>query len=297
MNPPANPPANTPTNLDDWQPAAEVSTDVVTPVAAAALHGLFDAPGDAPTTGDPIPPLWHWLAFLPRAPQRELGPDGHPRLGGFMPPVTLPRRMFAGARVQFTAPLLVGAPLERRATVVSVEEKSGRSGSLVFVKVRHELSSDGCLGLVEEQDIVYREPTPPTPPGPPASGAPGSGDGGPEGQWSWEDELAIDPRLLFRFSALTYNTHRIHYDRAYATGIEGYPGLVVHGPLQAVALAELCRRNRPDEPLATFRFRAVRAAFDDGPLQLRGRMDDEVVVLAAADHHGTITMEAEATFR
>jgi 3-methylfumaryl-CoA hydratase len=295
-------------SLDEWQPAAEVVADVVTEAAAAALHGLLDAPGPAPANGEPVPPLWHWLAFLPRTAQRDLGPDGHPRVGGFMPPVKLPRRMFAGARLQFVAALPVGATLERRSTVISVEEKTGRSGDLVFVKVRHELSSDGCLGLVEEQDIVYREPEPPAGGGVAGSGnsrRPGdqeprrAAEPAPEADpaWTWSHELAIDTTVLFRFSALTYNAHRIHYDRPFATGVEGYPGLVVHGPLQAVALAELCRRHRPDDVMTGFRFRAMRPAFDDGPLQVHGRSEDDVVSLTAADHLGTTTMEAEASYR
>jgi 3-methylfumaryl-CoA hydratase len=288
--------------LDDWQPAAEVTTDMVTVAAAAGLHGLLDAPDERPTAGDPLPPLWHWLAFLPRVPQHQIGADGHPRVGGFLPPVKQSRRMFAGARLQFLAPLLVGAPLERLSTVVSVEEKTGRSGSLVFVKVRNEISSDGCLGLVEEQDIVYREAVAPGGAGGTA-GAAGAGGGAadaspePDPAWSWARDLAIDPTVLFRFSALTYNAHRIHYDRPYVTGVEGYPGLVVHGPLQAVALAELCRQNRPGDTLTGFRFRALRPAFDDGELRLRGRVEEDIATLVAMDHHGTTTMEAEATFR
>jgi 3-methylfumaryl-CoA hydratase len=293
-----------------WQPVTERAVDVVTPAMAAALHGLLDSPGEPPGPGDPLPPLWHWLAFLPRVPQRDLGADGHPRLGGFMPPVELPRRMFAGGWFEFEAPAPIGEPLERESRVTSVEEKSGRSGALVFVKVRHEVRAAGRLAVVEEQDIVYRGETAPATPKPPAAApapaaavapaaaaARGRGAARPPaapGQWSWD--LPIDPTLLFRFSALTYNAHRIHYDRRYATEVEGYPGLVVHGPLQAVALAELCRR-RSDRPLGTFRFRAVSPAFDDGPVHLHGTPDPDSgsVALTASDDHGTATMQATAT--
>lgn len=272
--------------LAGWEPSVDEADDVVTVAAVAALHGLLDAPGPAPAAGESVPPLWHWLAFLPRAPQRELGPDGHPRRGTFLPPVALPGRMFAGGRLTFAGGgPLVGAVARRSSSVVSVEEKSGRSGELVFVTVRHELSG----GVVEEQDLVYREPAAPMAPDD-AAGAP------PPGEWAWAWDLPIDPTLLFRFSALTYNAHRIHYDRAYATAVEGYPGLVVHGPLQAVALAELCRRHAPTRSLATFRFRALRPAFDDGPLQLRGTPGAHEIGLAAHDHAGRPTMTATATF-
>jgi 3-methylfumaryl-CoA hydratase len=253
-------------SLGDWQPVTEVATDTVTAAAAAALHGLLDASGDPPADGDPLPALWHWLAFLPRVPQRDLGADGHPKKGGFLPPVPLPRRMFVGGRIRFGTAAYVGAPLLRSSTVASVEDKTGRSGRLVFVAVHHQLATpDSATAIVEEQDLVYREPTPQQ-----AAEVPVS-ESEPTGSWPWTWDVAIDPTVLFRFSALTYNAHRIHYDRPYATGVEGYPGLVVHGPLQAVALAELCRRQLPDRALTSFRFRALRPAFDDGPLQLRGR--------------------------
>lgn len=271
---------------EDWQPVTEVITDTVTAGAAEALHGLLDAPGDPPGDGDPLPALWHWLAFLPRAPQRELGADGHPQRGTFLPPIALPRRMFAGGRFAFDGVVTVGELLVRTSSVTSVEEKDGRSGRLVFVTVRHEIGRDGGQpAIVEEQDLVYR--------GPSASAATRP-DPAASLTWPWSWDVAIDPTLLFRFSALTYNAHRIHYDRRYATEEEGYPGLVVHGPLQAVALAELTRRNRPDESLTSFRFRAVRPCFDDSPLKLRGRSQGGHVELEALGAGDQTTMKAEA---
>ena len=262
---------------------------MVTTGAVAALNGVLDSPAPPPEPGEAVPPLWHWLAFLPRVAQRELGPDGHPKPGAFLPPIPNSRRMFAGGKLEFRRPLLVADPLERRSTVIAVEEKRGRSGELIFVKVRQEITSDGKLSVIEDQDIVYRvgaprEATDDTV-APPLSAA----------DWTWAWDLDIDPTLLFRFSALTYNAHRIHYDRAYAMHVEGHPGLVVHGPLQAVALAELCRR-RGEQQLGAFRFRALRPAFDDGPLLLRGRPNGREVDLAAFDHSGRITMQAQATY-
>jgi 3-methylfumaryl-CoA hydratase len=242
--------------------------------------------------------LWHWLAFLPDASQAELGSDGHPRLGTFLPPTRLPRRMFAGGRIEFGSPIAVGEFIRRRSVVTSVTEKFGRSGELLFVEVTHELSCDSQTSVTETQDLVYR----PASPSGAATGSPattgGTADAGADDRnWAWGLELATDPTLLFRFSALTYNAHRIHYDRAYATEVEGYPGLVVHGPLQAIALAELCRRNARDRRVATFTFRALRPAFDGAPLQLRGRArDDNHAELLALDRDGQRTMTADVAF-
>jgi 3-methylfumaryl-CoA hydratase len=239
--------------------------------------------------------LWHWLAFLPDAPQGELGSDGHPRLGTLLPPSRLPRRMFAGGRIELGPPIAVGELIHRRSVVTSVTEKSGRSGELLFVEVTHELSCHSQTSVTETQDLVYR---PASPPGAASGSAGPSGEtadsGADDPHWAWALELATDPTLLFRFSALTYNAHRIHYDRVYATEVEGYPGLVVQGPLQAIALAELCRRNARDRRVATFTFRALRPAFDGAPIQLRGRMrDDDHAELVALDRNGQRTMTAD----
>ncbi len=279
-----------------WAPVAEERDDTVTATAAAALHGLLDADGPPPETGDSLPPLWHWLAFLPDAPQRRLGPDGHPGQGGFLPPTRLPRRMFAGGRIELSGAVAVGQRLHRHSLVTSVTEKSGRSGDLVFVEITHELSAGGRPAGTEVQDLVYRGS------GGDAAAANQAAPAAPghdrDASWVWRHELGTDPTLLFRFSALTYNAHRIHYDRAYATEVEGYPGLVVHGPLQAIALAELCRRHVGGRQVVRFVFRARRPAFDGTPLQLRGRLnDDDHVELMALDDAGQPTMTAQAALR
>lgn len=295
--------------LAGWQPETEDAADVVTAAMAAALHGLLDAPGPPPAASDPLPPLWHWLAFSPRVPQRKLGDDGHPRTGHFLPPVA-GRRMWAGGRLTFAEAtsdgsaaaggLRVGEPLHRRSRVTDVAEKEGRSGRLVFVTVDHRLgpnptaaTRDGIDPPVHEvQDIVYR---PPVDASSASAASPPSGPPADVGQWDWGLDLEPDATMLFRFSALTYNAHRIHYDRAYATEVEGYPGLVVHGPLQAIALADLCRRHLADRPLTSFRFRGVRPAFDGRLLRLRGRVGgDGTVLLNAFDPAGEITTSAEA---
>jgi 3-methylfumaryl-CoA hydratase len=277
-----------------WQAVVEVAEDVVTPATAEALHNLFDSPGPSPKAGDPMPPLWHWLAFLPNTPQRDLGLDGHPKLGTFMPPVPPSRRMFAGGQLTFHGPLIIGEPMHRTSTVTSVQHKTGRSGDLIFVQVSHDYttaSHQGSTSVQEQQDIVYRALDTATA----GHSAPAVGQEEqqpvPDASWRWD--LPISPTLLFRFSALTYNAHRIHYDRDYATKEERYPGLVVHGPLQAIALAELARRAAV--PLSSFDFRAVHPAFDDGTLHLRGEPTDEGNLnLRAYDSHGELTTRAEA---
>jgi 3-methylfumaryl-CoA hydratase len=283
-----------------WEPVVEEVSDSVPAVRAAALHDLLDAPGGPPAPGSPVPALWHWLAFLPRAPQRELGTDGHPKLGGFLPPVGLPRRMIAGGRVTFHSTAPLDAPLWRRSVVTSVTQKSGRSGELVFVEVLHELTSEGRPILSERQDLVYRDAPQVDRSSPPQAGTVSSSRRTAEPlseDWTWRMELPTDPRVLFRFSALTYNAHRIHYDYPYVTQVEGYPNLVVHGPLQAVALAELCRRFAPDRTVITFTFRGLRPAFSGGPLHVAGRpVDTSKADLAVLDGTGQPTMTAAVEF-
>jgi 3-methylfumaryl-CoA hydratase len=237
--------------------------DVVTANAVRALHDLLDREGDAPGEGDPVPPLWHWLAFLPQARQSELGPDGHPR-------GRPGRRMFAGGRLEFQGVLRVGEALVRQSTVTDVTTKQGRSGELTFVRVEHRVFGESG-GVHETNDIVYRRAE---------RWVEGTA---PEDAWAPARSLEITSTLLFRFSALTYNAHRIHYDREYATTVEGYPGLVVHGPLQAVLLADLLG------DLRTFTFRSTAPAFAGDRLSLSVR-DSEL----AAHSAGRMTMHAVA---
>ena len=177
-------------------------------------------------------PLGHWLYFLPEARESDLGPDGHPARGGFLPPVALPRRMWAGGRVDFLSPIPLGAEMTRRSTIIDIVDKSGSSGPMTFVVVRHEISLQGRLAVREEQDIVYR--------GASGQDAPAAADGASASaeRYDFRRCVAPGPVELFRYSALTFNGHRIHYDRDYATGAEGYPGLVVHGPLIATMLVD-----------------------------------------------------------
>jgi 3-methylfumaryl-CoA hydratase len=281
--------------LLDWIGRSETAEDRAAAGPFAALAATLDisgaASGEHPAPGTPLPPLWHWLYLLPLPLQSRLGPDGHALRGGFLPPVALPRRMWAGSDLVFHAPLRVGDALARTSTIVDVQEKSGRSGNLVFVKVCHELRREGsaAVALTEHQHIVYRAA-----PGPKdVAPAPRAGPSG----CAWERSIVPDPVLLFRYSALTFNGHRIHYDQPYATGVEGYPGLVVHGPLIATLLLDLLRRNAPGAAVAAFEFRALRPVFDTHAFSVHGQPapDGRTVHLWATDHEGWLAMDAQAT--
>lgn len=255
-------------DLKQWINKTQQETDEATLAPIQALAATLDL-DQVFEAGSVIPPLWHWLFFLPRARRSEIGPDGHPKRGGFLPPVELPRRMWAGSRLQWQGDLRIGEQIKRKSVIEAVESKSGRSGELVFVKVRHEVSNAaGALALTEWQDIVYREA-----PAPSAKGAaPAPGTPAPaEAQWSqsWQP----DPVLLFRFSALTFNGHRIHYDRPYAMNEEGYSGLVVHGPLLAMLMMQLARQNASGKTVRGFEFRGVSPVIDTGPFEVCGNPD------------------------
>ncbi|MGH7715762.1 MAG: FAS1-like dehydratase domain-containing protein [Vulcanimicrobiaceae bacterium] len=254
------------------------------------LAALLDADVDAIAPNGILPPLAQWYYFNAWARESELGEDGHPRRGGFMPPITLPRRMFAGGRMTFRAPLKLDEPVERVATIAAIKEKTGASGELVFVTVRHEIFGSAGLAIEEEQDIVYRSG---------ASGAPAKETAEPTPHALTPDafvkRIHADPVMLFRFSALTSNGHRIHYDRTYATEVEGYPGLVIHGPLQAVLLADLVR-EKLGRPLRTFSFQARRPLFDTSAFDCAVRAVENGADLMTLDLAGNVCMKASAGF-
>jgi 3-methylfumaryl-CoA hydratase len=278
-------------HLSQWIGKTERLSDRATHVPVAALSATLDRDDPLPADGDPLPPLWHWLYFLPVHRQSALGPDGHPKRGGFLPPVELPRRMWAGGRLEFRAPLRVGESIERVSRIANVELKQGRTGSLVFVLVRHEIHNASGVALTEEHDIVYRDNPRPGDPVPKPQPAPA--------QPAWRRDIVPDDVLLFRYSALTFNGHRIHYDRRYVTEVEGYPGLIVHGPLLATLLLDLLRRERPDADVATFAFKAVKPLFDIAPFAVCGApaSDGTGVRLWAQDNDAQLAMDATATLR
>lgn len=271
--------------LRTWVGREQRVTDSLPLFPARALAAALDhkqLPGD----GDVLPPTWHWLYFLDTPTATGTGSDGHPRKGGFLPPVPLPRRMWAAGSLNFNKTLRLAIPAEKVSTVRSVELKDGKSGTLVFVNLEHRLYQEGQLCISEEQNLVYRAM--PTGPAPLPAGETAAVNA------DWSRTLQPDPVLLFRFSALTYNGHRIHYDRDYAMREEYYPGLVVHGPLLATLLVDLVLREQPAAQISQFRFRAVRPAFDMNVLHLRGQCDGNSIRLCSADHENTIGMSATA---
>lgn len=278
-------------DLSAWIGRQEVIHDVIGATPVKALNATLDHAAMDVAVGTPLPPLWHWMYFLPLHRQSEIGADGHAKRGGFLPPVPLPRRMWAGSQFEFRAPVRVGDAVERTSTIANVTEKEGRTGKLVFVKVRHEVRCNGQAdpAIVEFHDIVYREAKQATDVEPPPVASP---QGAP-----WQREIVPDDVLLFRYSALTFNGHRIHYDRKYVTEVEGYPGLIVHGPLIATLLMDQIRREMPDANVATFSFKAVRPTFDLNPFRVNGapQADGKTIKLWAQDHEGCLTMDAVAT--
>ena len=281
-------PAQTPdlSHLRDWIGRSESRTELVTATPVAALSATLDRDDPAPVPGTALPPLWHWLYFTPLARHSELGADGHARRGGFLPAVPLPRRMWAGGRLDFLQPLRVGETVTRVSSIKDVSIKQGRSGALVFVCVKHDFQTAQGLALSEEHDIVYRDAPLPGAPAPEPTQA-------PRGE-QFSREIVPDPVLLFRYSALTFNGHRIHYDRSYVTGVEGYPGLIVHGPLIATLLLDLLRRNLPHAEVKRFSFKAVRPVFDIHPFTVCGKLEGNTVTLWGRDHEGWLTMQATA---
>lgn len=237
-----------------------------------------------------LPLLSHWCQFHQAVTLADVGRDGHPRVGDFLPHTGLPRRMWAGSRVEFLAPLWPGAPLRKISTVKAVTPKEGRSGKLCFVTLSHEIFADGVLSISEEQDLVYREAVAEKAAGMPAPmEIPKAAEFG--------DTIVPDPVMLFRYSALTFNSHRIHYDREHAVKTEGHGGLVVHGPLIATLLVDLLGRNTDWRPLRSFAFKAIRPLKDIRPFDISGRLENGGATLWAHAGSGGLAMEAQAMFR
>jgi 3-methylfumaryl-CoA hydratase len=272
--------------FDAWLDRSERRSDTIAAAPLAALSATLDRDDPLPGIGDAVPPLWHWLYFLPTHRQSELGADGHAQRGGFLPPVPLPRRMWAGGRLRFERALRVGEAATRTSRIASIVEKAARSGPLVFVTVQHEIHDASGRVVSEDQDIVYRAA--------PALGTAARPTAAPSDE-AFSRRVVPDDVLLFRYSALTFNGHRIHYDRRYVTEVEGYPGLVVHGPLIATLLLDLLRRERPEADIRGFDFRAVSPLFDLHPFTLCGRPDGERrFALWARDRDGALAMQASA---
>jgi 3-methylfumaryl-CoA hydratase len=261
-------------------------TELLLPGPARALGGLLGVPVPDLDNGAGLPPLWHWIYLLDHPAQADLGPDGHPVRGTIpAPPGPGRRRMWAGGRVTTSGPLRCGAPATKRSSVLSVTDKQGRSGHLTFVTVGHRITQDDRLVVDEEQHIVYRDAVPPSG----AATSPEPADEGPvvpatDGEW----EIEISPTLLFRFSALTYNAHRIHYDRSFTRDVEGYPGLLTHGPLQALAMAEAARARGATGDLS-FAYRLISPLFDHQGLVVGAAAGKGAITTFTRDRYGRQT--------
>ncbi|KAF1052565.1 MAG: Mesaconyl-C(4)-CoA hydratase [Stenotrophomonas maltophilia] len=247
------------TDYQAWLGRSEASHDQLSRNLVTRIAATF---GEAtPAHGEALPPLWHWAFFQDPVAASGLGVDGHPARGGFLPPADNRNRMWAGGRLEFHAPLRVGGEASRTSTILNIEEKHGRTGALLFVTLRHDYEQDGRLALREEQDIVYREPSPPKL---------GGTEALPSG--AWREAVEPDATLLFRYSALTFNGHRIHYDWPYVTETEGYPGLVVHGPLIATLALRAFSRANPQARLRRFAYRGLRPLIAPQPFEVGGRI-------------------------
>ena len=279
-------------HLREWIGRTETRHDTATAGPIVGLGAALDRDDPEPLPGSEVPPLGHWLYFTPRVRQSRLGPDGHARRGDFLPPVPLPRRMWAGGRLVFAHPLRIGDEMRRESRIDDVKIKTGRSGSLVFITVGHRIGNALGVAVTEEHDIVYRDA--------PSVDAPASPPQAAPVDEIFSRTITPDPVLLFRYSALTFNGHRIHYDRTYVNDVEGYPGLIVHGPLIATLLLDLLRREVADARVRRFGFTAVLPIFDTHPFSVCGRIEaaqgegSAHVRLWARDHDGRLAMKASA---
>jgi 3-methylfumaryl-CoA hydratase len=275
--------------FEAWIGREEESSQRILASTAAAMAATLDMESE-PKAGDALPPGWQWLYFNPAARRSALGSDGHPRRGGFLPPIELSRRMWAGSRIRYLADLPIDAEASRRSKILKIENKVGKRGSLSFVTLEHTISSRGIVCISEEQDLVYRDAAPL-----------GAGSAAPtpyEGVAQWRRSIEPDTTLLFRYSALTFNGHRIHYDLSYARAEEGYPDLVVHGPLTATLLQQFALEHSAGRSLARFEFRGLTPLFAARPFSLEGRSgQDGALALWARGPDGELAMSASAEFR
>ena len=276
--------------LKEWIGQKETDLDYVTAPAVHRLAATLDLDYPMPKMGDALPIGWYHIFFPRIVRNSQVGPDGHPARGDFLPPVPLPRRMFAGRRVRFESDLRVGDEMRRESTIKAVTIKQGRTGQMVFVTVQTDISSPRGLAITEEQDIVYREAPEPGAPPPPPQPAPAKA--------TWRNTVTPDEVMLFRYSAVTFNGHRIHYDHPYVTGTEGYPGLVMNGGLTTLLTVELARTHS-SRPLAYVASRNVRPMFANRAITFGGEpsADGRTAKLWAADDTGALALTADAEFK
>lgn len=276
------------TPRSDLAASVDIARDRAEMAKAQLLHNILPEARNLDPHG-PLPPLAHWLFFPTPTKLTELGPDGHPSRGGLIPDNGLPRRMWAGSRIEFLAPIGSGDQMTRRTSVLKTADKQGKSGRLCFVTLQHLIEAGGQLCVREEQDLVYRQAHAL------ARDRPTAIPGELPGESDFQENVSPDPVMLFRYSALTYNGHRIHYDRDYAVGAEGYRGLVVHGPLIATLLLDLALRNNPQGPLRSYRFKATNPLFDTDTFRICGKRSANGAELWAQSSDGVVALTAEAT--
>ncbi|SPO55779.1 conserved protein of unknown function [Pseudomonas sp. JV551A1] len=266
-----------------WVGRTQTRHDSISPELVTRIAGTLSEP--APDAGEPLPLLWHWAFFQEAVAAELIGEDGHPVTGGFLPDVGSRARMWAGGRLAFSKPLKVGVPAKRVSTIEQIQEKEGRSGSLLFVTVKHSIYQHDELMLTEEQDIVYRDPSP-------YKAAPGK----PAPEAEWREQFEIDPVMLFRYSAVTFNGHRIHYDWRYVTETEGYPGLVVHGPLTATLVLRTFTKAKPDAVVRSFAFKGVQPIFSDQTVEVGGLIESPGVAQVWAATGNGISQTGQVTY-
>lgn len=271
------------TDLSAWLGKSQTVTDRLDPNHAACIAVTLGEP--VPALGQPLSALWHWAYFLETVPIALTGSDGHPARGSFLPPADNRNRMWAGGRVSFNGSLLVGVEAYKTSTVTAIQEKKGRTGSLLFVTVKHEVVQNGNTVISEEQDIVYREPSPPKLVG--TEPAPAS---------QWKESVDPSPVLLFRYSAVTFNSHRIHYDHPYVTEKEGYPGLVVHGPMIATLMCQAFAHANPKAKLRHLTYRGLRPLIAPTPFAVAGNIEEPGLAKLWAEQDGTLAHQAELRF-
>ena len=271
------------TDLSAWLGKSQTITDRMDPSHAAGIAATLGEP--APTPGSALSSLWHWAFFLETVPLSMTGRDGHPLRGGFLPPADNRNRMWAGGRVSFNGSLLVGVDAQKTSTVTAITEKQGRTGSLLFVTVKHDIFQNGNLVISDEQDIVYREPSAPKL----------SGTELPPGS-QWKETIDPTPVLLFRYSAVTFNSHRIHYDYPYVTEVEGYPGLVVHGPMIATLMCQAFAHAHPQATLRQLSYRGLRPLIAPTPFEIAGAITEAGQAQLWAEQDGTLAHQAQLRF-
>lgn len=274
----------------DWHPASLSSTELLTARPSTDLAATLDL-DSAPGAGDHLPALWHWVYFTEWPSTSALGADGHPRDGHFLPPIPHRRRMFAGGRLDVHAPLALGQHATRRAEVVSTAVKHGSTGELLFVTVRYTFTQAGRPRITEEQDLVYRSDSGST------IAIERVTEPLADRHTPWAVEPTTHPALLFRFSAMTSNSHRIHYDAEYTSKVEGFPALVVHGPLLALYMAELAR-TRSDRPVQRLRYRLAKPVFVGDEIRVQGSpaADGATAQLSVVSGSGTVHASAQADY-